>query len=227
MNCKHTLASLMLASAFPLTALAAGGHYPVDDAGITDPGHFQIETWFTDFHGNNNEFALLPAWTPAGSSIELTAGLVRLLEDGDATNRFEPAAKWLFWNSDTIAISSALQLGFQDGDFNDLLLNLPLSYELGNAPVAIHANIGWIHDRAGDSNVDRLFLGGAFEWGVGDSLDLIGQLYREGADEELESQLGLRFHFDSPVEYLDLSVGRVLSGDDKDWFVIVGFGLAF
>ncbi|MGY6588186.1 MAG: hypothetical protein ACXIUB_07825 [Wenzhouxiangella sp.] len=226
---KFAISSLALALALPVTAFAAGGHYPVDDVYVGEPGDFIIESFFTRFDGDNSELGFLPTWRPGQAPLELVAGLIRVEEDGESINRFEPQLKYQLAPMEAGRWGSAVYLhaGIEDSDFNDLLLNFPFSYEFRDAPVAIHANIGWIHDRGGDENVDRVFLGGAFEWGFADSVDLIGQVYREGADEEIESQLGLRFHFDSPVEYIDLAVGRVLSGDDKDWFATVGFGLAF
>lgn len=226
---KTTIAGIALTAALPVSAFAAGGHYPVDDVAIGDPGDFVIESFFTRFDSDNSEIAVLPTWRPGQLPLELVAGLIRVEEDGDSFNRFEPQMKYQLAPMDAGRWGSAVYLhaGFDDSNFTDLLLNFPFSYEMSNAPVALHANIGWIHDRAGDDNVDRVFLGAGFEWGLGDPVDLIGQVYREGADEEVESQLGLRFHFDSPVEYVDLALGRVLTGDDKDWFVTVGFGLAF
>ncbi|MGY6555342.1 MAG: hypothetical protein ACXIUM_12570, partial [Wenzhouxiangella sp.] len=86
---------------------------------------------------------------------------------------------------------------------------------------------GWIHDRSGEENLNRVFLGAAFDWGISEQLNLIGQVYRDGAEAEVESQLGLRFNFDHSVEHLDLALGRQLSGSDKEWFFTVGLTLTF
>ncbi|MHB8708857.1 MAG: hypothetical protein ACYC9I_08280 [Desulfuromonadales bacterium] len=74
--------------------------------------------------------------------------------------------------------------------------------------------------------MDRLFLGGAFGWDLNDAVGLIGQVYREGADEDPEAQLGLRFALGGPAEYLDIAAGRQLQGD-KEWFVTAGITLVF
>jgi hypothetical protein len=224
---NKSFAGLVLATALPLQAFAAGGHYPVDDADIVGPGEFQIESWLTRFDADNSELAVLPAWTPRGTALELTAGLIRIEEDGDSFNRFEPAAKWQFSPIEPgrMAAAVAVQLGYEDGSWADLLVNLPLSFELPDAPLTLHANLGWIHDRS-EGKVDRLFLGGAFEWDLNDSIGLIGQVYREGADEEPEAQLGLRFALGGAAEHLDIAAGRQLRGE-QDWFLTVGLGLAF
>ena len=224
---RNTIATLLLASTLPLAAYSAGGHYPVDDADITAPGDFQVETWFTRIDSDNAEFAFLPAWTPPGTNLELTAGYYRLEADGDSFNRFEPAAKWLFSpiQPGQLAVAASLAIGIEDGDFTDWLLNVPFSYELTNAPVVLHGNLGWIRLRE-DSDRDRAFVGAAFEWEANPAFDVIGQVYREGADEDPEAQLGLRFGFGGPLDHIDLAVGRTLRGD-TDWFFTVGLGLTF
>ncbi|TVQ33203.1 MAG: hypothetical protein EA370_11990 [Wenzhouxiangella sp.] len=224
---RNTILSAILVGGLPLSVLAAGGHYPVDDADITAPGDFQIETWFTRVDGDNSEFAFLPAWTPRGTTLELTAGFYRLDEDGDSFNRFEPAAKWQFSGLEPgrLAVAASVALGFDDGDFTDWLVNLPVSYELSNAPIVLHGNVGWIRLRE-DEDIDRAFVGAAFEWGATEAFDLIGQVYREGADEDPEAQLGLRFGFGGPLDHIDFAAGRTLRGD-KDWFFTVGLGLTF
>lgn len=225
---KHLMACL-LAGALPLSAWSAGGHYPVDDADITAPGDIQIETWFTRLDGSNSEFAFLPSWTIPNSRLELTAGLYRMEQDGGSLNRFEPAAKWQWVPVAPGVVGGAMSLtaGIDDGDWNDLRVNFVGSYDLTNRPLTLHGNLGWIHDRSGDDRLDRIFLGGAFDWGLNDQLNLIGQVYREGAEAEVESQFGLRLNFAHTIQHLDLAVGRELTGDDKDWFFTVGLGLAF
>lgn len=218
---------LLLAGALPVSAWSAGGHYPVEDADITAPGDIQIETWLTRADGDNSEFAFLPAWTPAGTALELSAGFYRLEEDGDSFNRFEPAAKWQFSPIEPgqIAMAASVAVGYEDGDWTDSLLNVPLSYELANAPVVLHGNLGWLRDRT-DGNTDRVFLGAAFEWAASDSFDLIGQVYREGADEDPEAQIGLRFAMNGPLDHIDIAAGRSLR-DQNDWAFTLGMALAF
>lgn len=229
MRNKKTLLACLIAGALPVSAWSAGGHFPVDDAEITARGDIQVETWFTRVDGNNSEFGFLPAWTVPSLPLELTAGLYRVDEDGNSFFRFEPAAKWQFVPQAPGVVAGAMSVaaGIDDGNWNDLLVNFIGSYELANAPLTLHGNLGWIHDRSGDKNLDRIFVGGAFDWGLTEQLNVIGQVYREGSDAEFESQLGLRFNFDHAVEHLDLAVGRALRGGDKDWFFTLGLTLTF
>ncbi|TVQ50530.1 MAG: hypothetical protein EA371_00275 [Gammaproteobacteria bacterium] len=76
----------------PLVAWSAGGHYPVDDAGITAPGDIQIESWITRVNSDNVEFGFLPAAT-VRDRLELTAGVYRIETGAGDFMRFEPAAK--------------------------------------------------------------------------------------------------------------------------------------
>lgn len=218
---------LLTFGAFPLSAWAAGGHYPVDDAAITDPGDIQIETWLTRVDGANREFGLLPAWTPPGTRLELTAGYYRLRANGEHFNRFEPAAKWLFapLEPGRVGAAASFTAGYQDGEWSDWLLNLPISYALSDHPLTLHVNAGWLRDRTED-NRDRVFWGVGFEWQTSDWLDIIGQLYREGADEDPEARLGLRFGLGGPWDHFDITAGRVLC-NRNDWFGTVGLALAF
>ena len=101
---KPALAFTML---LPLTAWSAGGHYPVDDADIVEPGVFQIETWYTHFDSRNAEFGFLPAMT-FFDQLEVTAGFLRLEAGGENFNRFEPAAKWQFAPLEDGAVASAV-----------------------------------------------------------------------------------------------------------------------
>jgi len=178
---------LVLIGLVTLTPLSwsAGGHYPVDDADITPPGHVQFESWYTRIGANESEFAFLASWTPAATSVELTTGLYRLGETQDRRSRIEPAAKRQFIPvaPGHIGIAASIELGYENNRWVDVLLNVPVSYELPGAPAILHVNAGWIHDRT-DGNSNQLFLGTAFEWTAHDELGIVGQVYLEGAAEE-------------------------------------------
>ncbi|MHB8708858.1 MAG: hypothetical protein ACYC9I_08285 [Desulfuromonadales bacterium] len=132
---KKTLACLMLPGTVPVQTFAAGGHYPVDDADIVVPGEFQIESWLTRVDGDNGELAILPAWTPRGAALELTAGLIRIKVSGESVHRFEPATKWQLSPIEPgqMASAVAVQIGYEDGGWTDLLVNLPVSFQLPEA----------------------------------------------------------------------------------------------
>lgn len=211
------------AVSFP--AWSSGGHYPVDDTELAEPGALQIETWYTRVDGSAWEFAFLPAITLQNMPLELTAGYARVKDDGERFHRFEPSAKWQFNGVDAGQLGAALSLtaGHEDGRFTDWLLNLPLSYQFMQAPVTLLANAGWLRERDEGWN-DRLFIGGGFEWEAAPRATVIGQIYREGSDVKPEAQLGLRFGGGGALEHIDLALGRVL-GDDKDWFFTFGLTL--
>lgn len=208
-------------------AQAAGGHYPVDDADVGEAGDFAIEAWHTRIDSNNWEAAILPATTLRSVPVELVFGYVRISEDGDEFNRFEPEVKWQLAPIQPGAWGAALSVigGHEDGQWTDWLVSAPLTWQLTDLPLSLHAHAGWLRERDEGWN-NRLFVGGAFEWDVSDQVGLIGQLYREGSEAETEAQLGLRFAGQGSFEHADLAVGRELGGE-KDWSVTLGFTLAF
>jgi hypothetical protein len=222
---KKQIPGVVLVALLPVTAWSGGGHYPVDDADIVAPGDFQIETWYSHLNNRQSEFGFLPAMT-LFDRVEITAGYYRLQVGSEYFDRFEPAAKWQFAPIEDGAIASALAVtvGYEDGEWSDWLVNAPVSYAMAQAPFVFHLNAGWIHEREDSS--DHLFTGAAVEWSASDRFDLIAQVYREGADEDAEAQIGVRAGVGGGVEHLDIAVGRNL-GRDGDWFMTAGLALAF
>ncbi len=219
-----TLFTLGVAAA-AVPAWSSGGHYPVDDAELAEPGVLQIETWYTRVDGSAWELVILPAITLQSLPLELTAGYARIKDDDERFHRFEPSAKWQFSAVDAGQLGAAISLtaGHEDGRFSDWLLNVPLTYQLEGAPVTLLANAGWLRERDEGWN-DRLFIGGGFEWETGPHATVIGQVYREGSAVKPEAQLGLRFAGRAAVEFIDVAVGRELGGD-IDWFFTFGLTL--
>jgi hypothetical protein len=223
---RKYFASLLLL--LPISLYAAGGHYPVDDADVGEPGERIVESWITRVDGDNRELAFLPGIALQGG-VGVTAGIYRVREDGESFTRLEPELKYQLPGlglADT-QVAVSLLAGFDDGRLKDWLLNVPLSSAASKA-VMLHANAGWIRLRDRDlGDADRLFLGAAGEAAVNDRLAVILQLYREGAEEQPEAQFGFRFAGNELVEHVDLALGRALGGEDRDWFVTLGFTLSF
>ena len=218
--------ALLLMSAL---ACAAGLHFPTDDAAVLERGQVQLEGWVLRVDGRNGELAALPAIGVDGS-VELALGVIRVREDGDDFNRLEPEVKWQLPLALPAGWSAALGAiaGVEEGRLEDWLVNLPLSYEFGAMPLAVHLNAGWLRERdPSRGNLDRLFTGIGAEWDLAPQVGLIGQVYREGAEAEPEAQAGLRLAIGERMESLDFVVGRPLRGDDKDWFVVAGFTAVF
>ena len=231
---KMFVAAMLLV---PASLWASGGHYPVDDSVVGEPGDFVVESWVVYLDSDNRELAVLPTLTLGGQAgrwaglgaVDLTGGIYRIEEDGERFTRFEPAVKYrLPWSADMadMGVTAAVSFtaGFDDGRLEDWLLNVPLTFASVDA-WSVHANVGWLRlrDRA-DGSADRLLLGLGGEFQVSEAVDVIAQIYREGAHEQPGAQLGVRFAGGSVVEVVDLAVGRVLRGDDQDWFVTVGVG---
>jgi hypothetical protein len=215
--------------AMPALAGAAGLHFPTDDATVLDSGQVQLEGWALRADSRNGEFAVLPA-VGIGGSVELAMGLLRVSEDGEYSNRLEPEAKWRLPLALPDGWGAALGViaGVEEGRLEDWFVNLPLSYEFGVAPLALHLNTGWLRTRDPfRGSVDRMFTGIGAEWDLAPRVGFIGQVYREGTDAEPEAQLGLRLAVGERLDSLDVAFGRPLRGDDKDWFVVAGFAALF
>lgn len=223
---KYKLTALITLATVTAPAWSSGGHYPIDDAELAEPGVLQIEAWHTRIDGSNWELAILPAITLPGAPLELTAGYARVKDDGEGFHRFEPSAKWQFSAVDSVQVGAAVSLtaGHEDGRFTDWLLNVPITYQLEGTKLTLLANAGWLRERDAGWN-DRLFVGGGFEWEADSRTTVIGQLYREGSSVKPEAQLGLRFDGRAAVEFIDLAVGRELGGDN-DWSFTFGLTLA-
>jgi len=212
-------------SLFTADAFASGGHYPVDDTEIAEPGTVQIEQWYGRVDGDSWDLAILPALTLPNIPLELTAGYARVKSEGDRFHRLEPSAKYQLRSVEAGGIGAALSLtgGHEDGRWNDWLVNVPLSVAVPNTPMIVHLNAGWLRERDDGWN-DRLFIGSGFEWALAEQVLFLGQVYREGSAAKPEAQLGLRVATHSALEHVDLAVGRVL-GDDNDWFMTLGITL--
>jgi hypothetical protein len=225
---KHSTLPLALTLWLPVTAWSVGGHYPVDDASLPAPREFGAEIWHTHFDGDHSESALSAYWRPGRFPLELIAEFQHLDEDGDTSDRFEPQLKYQIAAPAAGQIGAAVMVhaGYESGRLVDWLINMPFSYIVPDAPITLHGNLGWIHER-GDNSRDRGHIGGAFEWAALKRLTVIGQVYREGAEAETEAQIGLRTPLIGPLEHLDLALGRELTGENKDWFVTVGLAVAF
>ncbi|TVS16734.1 MAG: hypothetical protein EA417_08770 [Gammaproteobacteria bacterium] len=91
---KHKLAALITLATVTAPAWSSGGHYPIDDAELAEPGVLQIEAWDAGFAGSAWAFALLPAITLQGLPLKWTADHVRLENCGDRVRPFESGANW-------------------------------------------------------------------------------------------------------------------------------------
>lgn len=206
----------------------AGGHYPVDDAAVTEPGMLALESWVGWQDSSAWEIAAV-SMIALRDTVELALGLYRLEDDGDRQTRLEPAVKVLLpWSAGDGAVTTAMSImaGVNDGRLEVLLWNLPVSAMLSD-DLALNVNAGWLRERCSDRWLDRAFLGAGFEWAFMGGIGMIGQVYREGRDTEPAAQLGLRLAGPRRLEVVDLAVGRPLSGPERDWIVTLGAALAF
>lgn len=218
----------LLAGLLPVTcllsspALAAGGHFAVDDATLTDAGRCQIETWYARGNSNNDEFTFLPACNPGGN-LELTFGFGRVQEDGARDTLVELGAKTLFRTLEEDAFGLGLGVSLFHSHEDSRVIGgealVPLSVELAD-DLQANLNVGWAWER---DDRDAALWGVGVDYGFHDQVSLIAENYgshrggtRFGA--------GLRF----AVAGLDLDLAYdVARAERRDDAVIVGLAYAF
>ncbi len=224
---KHALILLFI-GVLPITAWSAGGHYPVDDADLPDPGEFGTEIWHTWFDDDASESAVSAYWRPGQLPLELIAEFQHIETNGQTAERFQPQIKYQLAPIKPGEMGGAviLSVGYQDDEVTDWLVNVPFSYRMPGRPFTLHGNLGWIHER-GDENRDRGYVGGGIDWQAFEFLTVVGQIYREGAEAETTGQIGLRTQLPGFLQYADLAAGRELTGANQDWFFTAGLGIAF
>lgn len=211
-----------LALALSNAALAAGGHYAVDDATLIDPGRCAVEAWYARADGDNDDVTVIPACNLTGN-LELGLGLSRLQEAGERDTVVEFAAKTLFRELEPggwgwgLAVASTWGGALERHE--GAVAYLPLSVHAGEALV-LHGNLGWAYERDDD---DAAIWGVGADYGLTPWVNLIAETYgshRGGT----ELQVGLRFGIADGA--LDLSYGRSRADAGDDW-VTVGFAWDF
>lgn len=122
-----------------------------DDASILDAGHCQLESWMQFAHGQD-EYWAVPACRAGG--WELAAGVAQLRPGaaGQPTHGGLLQAKTVFRglskNSWGVGLTLADQFSHGDGLAGNLSANVPFSVSLHDDLVIVHANAGWLRERA-------------------------------------------------------------------------------
>lgn len=215
----------LLACACSGAALAAGGHYAVDDATIADPGRCQVEAWHTRIRGGDYAFNVAPACslgrlelTLEGRSARVDAWERGFLVQGKWLGREVTEAQW-GW-----AFTAGAERDRGQGRVTEHFVNLPVSAPLHGGDTLLRVNAGAARER--DTRRTHLTWGVGADRALSERLHVLGEVYG-GGDGERAIQLGLRA---SPVtgeeKHIDLSVGASLRESDDRWLV-VGFGVTF
>jgi len=238
-----TAAGLMLA---PMSALAAGGAFAVDDSEIGKPGECKVESW-ASFAGNHD---LIAATSPAcvvklGIPFELGGQLQRARSDSDWSTSGTLKAKTNLIPADNhpfgLAISGGSSWNLINGANTGGFVNVPVTFQVRD-DFKININGGWMYD--GIAKINYATWGGGFEWSIVKLVNLpltvIGEIYgQQGKLQEVDadsapsnnsvreprSQLGLRYTPKDNIDF-DLIWGRNITGENSNW-VTFGVNLRF
>ncbi len=202
--------------------------FVTDDARLTTAGSCQLESW-ARVYPNSTELWALPACNPGGN-LELTlgGGLAHTEQDA-STNDYVLQAKTLFRalepNGWGIGLAAGTIRHPQINPGPNLLGNtfayVPFSASFGGDLLVVHANLGWLRDKATRSN--------QLTWGLGTEINmnprwtLVGEGF--GTDGSAWWQAGARYHLIPGLWQLDSTVGRRFGGpSDTQW---LSLGLRF
>lgn len=220
------LVAALLSAAVPAWAARP---FVTDDARLTTAGSCQLESWVRTYR-HSTEGWVLPACNPTGN-LELTfgSGYARTDTAGSSSD-YVLQLKTLFRPLRTNDWGIGLAVGTirhpQVNPGPNLLGNtyayIPFSASFADDRLVVHANLGWLHDKATQR--------GQRTWGLGSEIHLNAHwtlvAERFGSDAGTAYwQAGARFHLVPGLWQLDSTIGRQSGApSDAQW---LSFGLRF
>lgn len=207
------------------TCAFAARPFVTDDARLTTAGSCQLESWMR-IYPDSKELWALPACNPTGN-LEFTVGGGRARHDAPATSDYVFQAKTLFRPLET----NDWGIGFAVGTIRHPEINpgpnmlgntyayIPLSVSLNDDKVILHANLGWLKDKASGQN--------NLSWGVGGEFKLharlLGIAETFGDNRSMSyGQVGVRYSVRPDLFQVDATIGQQLSGPGKNHWVSFG-----
>lgn len=208
------------------TCAFAARPFVTDDARLTTAGSCQLESWMR-IYPDSKELWALPACNPTGN-LEFTVGGGRARhDDAPATSDYVFQAKTLFRPLET----NDWGIGFAVGTIRHPEINpgpnmlgntyayIPLSASLNDDKVILHANLGWLKDKASGQN--------NLSWGVGGEFKLharlLGIAETFGDNRSMSyGQVGVRYSVRPDLFQVDATIGQQLSGPGKNHWVSFG-----
>ncbi|WP_374481501.1 hypothetical protein [Zoogloea sp.] len=210
---------------FPSCVFAARP-FVTDDARLTTGGSCQFESW-TRIYPDGRELWALPACNPTGN-LEFTFGGGRAKYDGESPTRdFVFQAKTLFRPLETNGWGWGLAAGtIRHPEINpgpNLLGNtyayVPASLSLHDDRVVVHANLGWLKDRASGRSSASWGIGGEFSLQPG----LLGIAETYGDNHGMAyGQMGVRYSVIPDLFQVDATTGQQLAGPGKNHWLSFG-----
>jgi hypothetical protein len=223
------LTSLTCATLLIPSLAFAARPFVTDDARLTTSGSCQLESW-TRFNRGSTEIWALPACNPTGN-FEVTLGGGRAKPHGEpATADYILQAKTLFralqpngwgWG---LAAGTIRHPEISPGPnmLGNTYAYVPMSFSLNNDAVVVHANLGWLRDKASSRNNASWGVGGEFKLRPA----LLGIAETFGDNRGMSyGQVGVRYSVVPDLFQVDATLGRQLAGDGNGRWV--SFGLRY
>jgi hypothetical protein len=219
MHAFRVLAPLLLSVALLPFNTRAAASLLVDDAGITDAGQCQLESWVRHTHAGP-EWTTVPACTLANT--EWSLGLTRA--PGDAPFHYALGAKRVLVEQASrqwgLALSAGIGGNAHRPRADDWNLTLPLTIAPGpQQRVQVHLNLGWAAQGRAQGRTDGIGV----EIGMTRDWSLLAETAHDAARER-GSQVGVRRVL-WPGASVDLLAGRLHHQRDGHWMTL-GFNLA-
>ncbi|MCC5994772.1 MAG: hypothetical protein JJU18_00185 [Oceanicaulis sp.] len=216
--------TLGLSSVLTAPALASGGPYAVDDAGIATPGKFKLETWMSVADTDDLIFIASPGYVfEALPWIEFELTYERARRGGDWEDTLAPAVKIALRDVDEHGYGVALSLGSGHAGIvrraDTMYAVVPVTIPAGER-LLVNVNAGVERDQE-TRQTEAV-------WGVGGQLlfdrgELIAETFgREGGTPGF--QAGVRPYLFGGDIALEFAYGRNLDGDRANWLTV---GLSF
>jgi hypothetical protein len=208
-------------------ALAAGGAFAVDDAGVDDVGDCKVEAFSSFARNDDRVFAVAPACVVSlGRPVDIGMQVDRARSGGEWGTGLTVKAKTAIvpFTDDAkfgIAIAGGVGYDLTAHETAEWFVTVPVSIRL-NQIFQVNLNVGGLWDR-----IERRSFatwGAGFELKVAEQFTVLGEVFGQGSVDP-GAQLGLRYTLHERVDF-DLIYGRNLTGERSDW-VTLGVNLRF
>lgn len=210
---KHfVLACFLLA---PLLPALAARPFVTDDARLTTAGSCQVESWLRSYP-DSHEVWLLPACNPSGN-LEFTFGGGSARHDAEQSTRdyvfqVKTLLRPLTTNDWGLGLAAGTVRHPEITPGPNLLGNtyvyIPLSASFNEDKIVLHANLGWLKDRASGRDNMSWGLGGEFQ--LTSRFMAIAETFGDNRNASY-GQMGGRFAILPERLQVDATFGRQIS----------------
>lgn len=216
---------VLLGAWLPLEAMSARP-FVTDDARLTNAESCQLETWVRSYKDSHEVWAL-PACNPTGN-LEFTVGGGRARNHGNhGTSDFVFQLKTLFRPLSTNGWGWGLGAGtVRHPEINpgpNLLGNtyayVPMSFSFQDDRVVVHANVGWLKERATDRHNATWGVGAEFQ--TAQRVMLIAEAFGDHRHNPYW-QMGGRLAIVPNRVQVDLTVGQQMAGPSNSRWISMG-----